>query len=472
MSGYNLINTGLDPFGVPLDFSRQTSNGDVFNIVKGQLNKLKLRPQILNEHAESSREVQGTVTSSNIVGQVFKASHDNINGIMMTMESAAGTSLDDFESYADSAALQVVWVEGTNPALLETTIVKTGTKSMNIPLDTAGDTWTDTISSTDYTGFTFDFDYYQTSIIVAEVAFFIGDGTNTKSLTLSLSNPNMWQHFEVTETNMSEDGGGTTDITAITKIGYRVDTKANNQDGYIDNLVSIAAPGTVLFKLWDFGTTLPVSTTDGLNDATQYVRLGDEGINGPVAASVTLELVGGKRLYLIRDFIAGVAPEIPTNVTLTANNYYAITVHYVDTNVNVYGPNTSYSIQYYTNGYAFTTPDEVSVITAVGTYNDLMFGVFSTQDVYINTMIKSYDTEPGTSATEKVFTEDTDMKIVDVMVGDSRPRQDVHEEYFQRPNFMEKGGKFEVYYSDDASDSVSQASVSVGYFYKPGSVNG
>jgi len=92
-------------FGVPTGYSKQTANGDTWLLQKGQLNKLRLRPQIMNEHAESSRNIQGTVTSTNIVGQIFKASQDNINGINLTLESAAGADFDDFESYADDAAV-------------------------------------------------------------------------------------------------------------------------------------------------------------------------------------------------------------------------------------------------------------------------------------------------------------------------------------------------------------------------------
>jgi hypothetical protein len=470
---YDLISTGSQPYGVPLSFSAQTSNGGTFTIAKGQLNKLRLRPQIINEHAESSREVQGVVRSTNIVGQVFKASHDNINGILLTLESAAGTSVDDFESYADSAALQAAWVEITTPALLETTIVKTGTKSMEIPLTTNGDEWVKTISSTDYTDFTFDFDYYQTSVLVGLVSFFIGDGTNTKSITLNINQANIWERFEVNENAMSEDGGGTTNMAAITKIGFRCDIKSTNNSGYVDNITAIPSPGSIEIKLWDFGATIPESTVDGLNDATQYERLGDEGFNGgAVSSSINLELKGGKKLYSIKTFVAGVALEIPTNELLTVGNYYAVTLHYVDTNVSVYGPNSSFSYQYYNNGYAFTTPDEVSVITAVGTYNDLMFGIFSTQDCYVNTIVKFFDATPGVNATEQVFVEDENRSITNIVVGDFRPLPAIEAEFNNRPTYLPKGGKFEVYYNDDFSDSVSVASVLMGYIYKPGDVNG
>ena len=74
-----------DEFGIPLDFTKQTGNANTFLINKGQLNKYRLRPAILNEHAESSREVQSVVTATNIVGQIFKASQDNINNWIQSL---------------------------------------------------------------------------------------------------------------------------------------------------------------------------------------------------------------------------------------------------------------------------------------------------------------------------------------------------------------------------------------------------
>lgn len=97
---------------IPESYTKQSSNSKVLFINKGQLNKAKVRPHAINEHVESSRSVIGTVSSGNIVGQIFKASQDNINQFGVTMESAAGVAIDNFESYANSAALQIEWVKG------------------------------------------------------------------------------------------------------------------------------------------------------------------------------------------------------------------------------------------------------------------------------------------------------------------------------------------------------------------------
>ncbi|GAG10830.1 unnamed protein product, partial [marine sediment metagenome] len=153
------------PPEMPETFTRQTASGRTFTINKGQLNKYRLRPAILNEHAESSREVQASVTNGLIVGQIFRASQDNINGLLSTIESAASESIDDFESYTNSAGLQAQWqpTDTNDPALLATVIVKTGDKSMLLPLDaTILDEWAKTNTVLDLTGYTVSIDWYQT----------------------------------------------------------------------------------------------------------------------------------------------------------------------------------------------------------------------------------------------------------------------------------------------------------------------
>jgi len=310
--------TDVNPNDIPVSYTHQKSNSVLKAVNKGQLNKFRLRPQVLNEHVESSRSIQGVVNASTIVGQIFKHSQDNINGIALTMESAEGISIDDFESYANSGALQAVWVKGgTDEALLETTIVSGGTQSMELPLTLLDGEWTNTVTSTDYTDFVGEFDFYQTAIFGitgAIVSVFIGDGVNTKSFEITFDTINQWHHVDVFETGMIEDGGGTTDVTAITQIGYRVVGKKNGAFAYIDNLVSTPPPGNIMAKLWDMGTTIPTAGVDAIDDGTQYTELGDRGLNGgTVEAEIIVPLIGGTRRYALNTYVAGVALEIPSN---------------------------------------------------------------------------------------------------------------------------------------------------------------
>ncbi len=457
----------IDVGSVPVEYSKQSATSRSFLIQKGQLNKLRIRPQVLNEHAESSREIQAEVDASTIVGQVFKASHDNINGINLAMESAAAVVLDNFESYADSAAIQLVWVKGgTDEAELETTIVKSGTKSMKLSGDVLNDDWVDTISSTDYTDYTFNFDWQQDKEYnKLKYEFILSDGTDTLSHEIVATDKDIWNHFDVSINSMTDSG--TTDKTAITKIGFRVTDREGGKYAYVDDVETTPPPGSVAIKLWDMGSSIPVSTTTSLDDGTQYEKLGDLGISGTQIAEVEVQLEGGFRVYQIDDVIAGVALEIPTNELLTVDNYYALTINYVDTDVDIYGPNTSFSVNYYENGYAFTAPNESTAITAIGTYSDLMFTIYSTQDVYIVNMGQVADATPNGDSRSNVYIEDMEMKRSDTIIVGTPGRIGIDAEMLSRPAFMEKGAKLEEEYNDDFSDSVSKIDIGIRYFYIP-----
>lgn len=479
---WNLNLDGVNTYqtnGVPVIYTKQTGSGRTEILKKGQTNLLVLRPQIINEQSESSGTVQDVIDATTIVGQIFKASKDNINGTTVTLESAAGASLDNFESYADTAALRVEWVKtGTNEANLETVIFKTGAKSMNIPLDVLNDEWADTFAAANYTDYSFSFDFYQTIIFSqAKVSFFLEDSSaNTASIQLPISAILTWEHFDINVNALADDGVAT-DITDIVKVGFRVDTKRAVQDAYIDNIIATPPPGSVLFKLWDFGTTIPVSTVNGLDSAAQYTELGDRGRNGGVvAASISLQLTGGKKQYQLNEFVAGVAKEKAANTPLTIGNYYAITMHYVDTDVSVYGSDGSNG--FYANGYSFTAANEVTPITAVGSDQDCMFIIYSTQDIYIITTFWSILTTgntlatTGPSATHSVFLEDTMEDVEDVLVTTVKAGAGFLQTTDWRPMFMEDGGKYEMYYSDDYTDNAFSIQFAFGYLYIPAIPNG
>ena len=61
-------------------FSQQTSVTKKYLIQKGQVNRYRIRPTILNEHVETARQIQGVVSAGNSIGQIFKTCEDNING--------------------------------------------------------------------------------------------------------------------------------------------------------------------------------------------------------------------------------------------------------------------------------------------------------------------------------------------------------------------------------------------------------
>lgn len=466
------------------EYSAMTATGNKFTIQKGQLTKLKLRPQIINEHAESSREIMDVVESGVIVGQVFKASQDNINGIALTLESAEGETIDTFETYADTAALRTAWPKsGVGDASLEETVVKTGDKSMSFPFLTLNDTWEkDTVGSVDYTGYTFDFDFQQSrDFALGKASFFLKDGSaNTASAVITVPTEDIWTHFEINVAALIDDGAAI-DLTDIDQVGFWIVDSHPTATGYVDNLVATPAPGQVKVKLWDCGDTLPVgdgSSFDLTTDATQYTEIGDRGISGAVAVDFDLTLIGGKRLYEIREFIAGPAFEMPDNTPLTVGNYYAITLTYIDTDVSVYGPDTTFSTDYYESGYAFSTTAENVDITTIagaagsGAFSDLMFMIFSTQDAFIIDLGQIADATPGSDSTVMILAEDANMNITNIAVSGVQAQPITAIDLTLRPVFIEKGSKFELYYNDDFTDSVTSINLGFRYFFVPQEANG
>lgn len=460
---------------VPASFTKSTTLQKPFSVAKGALNRFRLRPEVFNEHVDSSREVQGIVDATTIVGQIFKASADNINSAYLTMSSAGGTPLDDFESYANSAALQAVWVASADLATISTVVVDTGLQSMALPSGAVvGNTWTRTITASDLTGFTGSLRLLSTdSYIDFKVSIALSDGVNTKRYHLVIPSANSWYTLDINEGDMTEDDIlNPTDVTAITSVIFRIEDKKPGASLYVDEMIQTAPAGSVELKLWDMGTTMPVSGTTALDDGTQYTTLNDLTDQSP-AASYIIDLVGGQRLYHLHHFAAGVAEEIPTNNLLNINHYYALTLHYVDTEVNMYGPNTSFLTKYYTNGYAFTAASTAGVMTAIGAYSDLMFTIFSTQDVFMYAMDARADELPNGNAEFHAAVEDKYMTTTDVI--------HTHGVYVPQQNSLDltycpvkipKGGKFELDYGDDASDSVTKIALSMSYKYQPPTING
>ena len=460
---------------VPITYSKQTANEVAFNIAKWQLNHLRLRPQIVNEHAESSREAQSIVTSTNKVWQIFKASQDNINSIYLTLESAEASIIEDFEAYANDLALQAVWVPSWALNFIETTIIQWGTQSMGIPLTNNWDAFIKTFTAVDYTWYTGSFDFYQTvEFWDATVSVYIEDSSgNSKYSNLAINQANNWTHFDVLEQSMIEDTWNTldTDPTDIVKIWFRVDNKKIWWIAYIDNLATVPAPGSIGIQLWDMGSTIPESWVNSIDNWTQYTQIWDISSATPVS-QFELQLLWGKRLYHLHDFVCWVALEIPSNTLLNPNNYYALVITHIDTNVTVYWPDSSYWIQYYNNGFAFTAPDDTTAITAIWEFNDLAFSIFSTQDVYLFESRAVANNPPNWLADYMSSIEWPNMETLDVV--------NTHWVYVpeiwiinlnQRPMFLPKWWKFSIEYNDDYSDSVSKIVFWMRYYYVPPTIN-
>ena len=142
--------------------------------------------------------------------------------------------------------------------------------------------------------------------------------------------------------------------------------------------------------------------------------------------------------------------------------------NHIDTDVSVYGPNTAFATNYYKSGYAWTAPNESTAISAIGEFSDLMFHIFSTQDVYVYEARWRFDVDPGENAAITVYLEDKDMIIRDIVIDlESDPETTDTFQFKETPMFLSDGGKIEWYYSDDFTDSVDELHAHVSYYYEP-----
>ena len=458
--------------GVPNEFTKITSNASTVLISKGGQNKIDFFPRIINEQQESAREIQSTITSTNTVNQIIKISKDNMSALLVNLESAASVSIDDFESYANSAALQAAWIATGALATLETVTVFAGSQAMSLPTTNVLDEWERTSAPQDYTGYTGAFRAYFSHVFSQQkLAVYIKDSVgNNKSFTIIQEAANAWCNCSVNESAMVENPANTldTDITDITKIGYRVITKKLGGTVIIDDLASIPPGGEVEIKWWNMGSEIPVPGVTSINDGVQYDQIG-----GAAASSYFLQLLGGKRTYHIEEFTAGLDKAVPGTKVLTVNNYYLLELKYVDTDVSVYGADTSFNNNYYTNGFACTAPDEATPITAIGEFSDLMFGIMSAQEVYFTKVGWRFNAEPNGNSSIIVVLEDINMDVTDVVIDhEAAPEQSFDTDISLRPMHLDVGGKLEFYYDDDPLDSVTNVRGEVQFLYVPPVVNG
>jgi hypothetical protein len=476
----SLIVSETEPFpvktlvtnGVPIEFTKITSNASTVQISKGNLNEIDFVPRIRNEHVGVFSNVQAVVNATTLVGQIFQASKDNISALVLAMESAAGVVIDDFESYTNDLELQAVWTSTlANLPLLETDTSFTGSKSMRLITDVNTEEWSRTSSPQDFTGYTGKFkSYFSNAFEQQKVSVFIEDNVaNSKSFLLTQTAAATLCNCEVNEAAMIEDQATPTDIINIVKIGFRVVEKRVGSYVIIDDLVSVPPPGSIRVKLWDMGATLPTTGVTSIDDGTQYDQIGDAR-----STFFDIPLEGGKRIYHLEEFFAGVDKEFPDNKLITIDNYYIIQLEYVDTDINVYGPDTSLlTVPLYTNGYAFTAPDEATPITQIDPNSDLMFAIMSTQPIYFVGIGWRFDAEPNGNSSILVFLRDPNGFVTEVIIDhEESPEQSFTFNAESRPMFLDDGDKLQFLFNDDPTDQTRTISGEARFWYEPPIING
>lgn len=464
-----------DDNGVPTEFSMLASASVHKLIPKGSILSAKLFPTILNEHVAMSRGVTvGTVTPTNKVCQIFKASKDNISNLTFMAENGAGVAADNFETYVTSAQLQAAWIATGNLATLSAATFKNGAQAMTLPDEVVGDAWEFTLSAPqDLTNFTvalwlqqqLGFDRTQFRLTLRDVA------GNFKATPLVVQSARVWEHFFIEEIGMIEDGGNAanTDMTQIDRVGFVVQRRDRNLS-WVDDVILVPPPGDLRVRLHDMGNTIPVSGVTSISDGTQYAQIGEQD-----AAEFIVELSGGKKVYALEDFNANLDTtiKVPARVPLTVNNYYLIELSYIDTETDIVGTDATQLVNQYVKGFACTAPDDVTPLVEIAPNVDLIFMIYSRQEVYMQKFSWHFDSAPGADMVVHGYILGNNFGVTDVLIDHHhRPRKDSFIDYSQHPYRMQDGGSAALIIDDDVLDNVSDVVFTMTYFYEKPTVNG
>lgn len=353
------------------------------SIGSNQQSTILWQPSVLTEnHLTVSNDVIGTVDGSTpLVGQVFKASADNVQEIALKLSASAPNpaTLEDFESYANDAAIQAAWVSSDatyTQVSLDTGVFYAGSKAMKIRLDKNPRALNDKVTRTfstnqNWSGLnTLNLAFRQEDTGKIQLRYRIIDenGHSISVLIPMVATDNTWKTYSFSLDNFTQDGGTYPNLAAVRKHEFEI--VLNNNGGWknvwIDHLVLEQDAGTLSLKLYDFGSNAePASLSSGtpvtFDDGSTAKTV--EGIlNNPTTIRIDAE----KGLF--------------GNTKLTIGNYYAIVLTDLavsGASVKVHGKTSGG----YTSGKALTSTDG-SVLTYEST-GRCFFGVRSVPSSYV-----------------------------------------------------------------------------------------
>lgn len=361
--------------GVGAAFKKISYASETKNLQKGGSNKITIRPRVLTENVQDEQNLIDTLeTGVTDIGQVFRLTPGifDIDRLHVCLEAVAGagggtTVIDDFESYADTAALRAAWVpnDTTNsPNTLETTIIQEGAKAMKCNLTNKQKSKNDNFiftfgSNQDWLTFEgIQFQLRQDGSATLEIRIEDAAGNASKH-TITTGSTGVFEFQKLDFANFVPVAVTPADLSTIKKITYFVKSVSTVGAFYVD-LIEIFLPsgggggfGTVDIELRDFGTDSSPTTL------------------GTLLKTEVLSLTSGKQIY-----------EIPFSQSgLTPNNFYGIVItNTTDSDVKVFGKNGT---NLYTSGFAFNSTDDTN-ISATGSGDDMCFSVFAVDKAIFN----------------------------------------------------------------------------------------
>jgi len=353
-----------DGTGNNAPFKKLSYATEIKQLNKGGSNKITIRPRVLIENQiDDTNEVDDLDGANTDIGQLFRLSPgiDNIERIHIAIKaivagSGAGAvnALDDFESYADTAALQAVWVPSdipNTPNTLETTLFQEGAKAMRIQSQGAKqksnqDTFTKTFGTpedwSERTGIQFQF--RRDASWLVEIHLEDSAGGESKHV-ITVSQQGVYELVKLNFADFLSVGSTPADLTDIKKVFFFIKTPIATSEFYIDKIETFTDAGgggggtTVDLELRDHGTD--PSPTD----------------LGTLLQTITIDLETGEKIYEITVAETG----------LTPNNFYSIVLTNTTATSVIWKGKTGGDT--YSSGFAFKSTDD-SNISEVGVGND------------------------------------------------------------------------------------------------------
>jgi hypothetical protein len=443
-------------------------------INRGQDTTVQWQPVTHGENwiGSTADVVEQLDATNNMIGQIFRPTTTSLASVRLWLSALVpGGTIDDFSTYANSAALQAVWVasDSVNTGVtLDTTTM--GSNSMRIAVagnaNSAGDTVTKTFGANqDYTAMT------SISVTVRST-----NGNNIFSLRLvdaagvSASAAITPVALNVNETkslapaNFVNDGASTPNFAQIKKMAIVVNGAGGNGNAiYIDNVIVNSDVGSVDVSLYDFGA----NPTPGALGA--LVTL-DDG-----STKITIQGVGSSAMATDITLNKGLMGK----AGLTANNYYAIVLNNKTQAAATWRMHGSLTGNPYASGNAFRSTNNGAALTHDANA-DVAFNTRTLAPAWVlGKLSGTIDNAAGLSAVNLNLVNLADGKVSRVVARDFRllSRQEFDSDLAgavqaRSPLSGTAAQYFQIRWSDAAGSTANYGNISFSYFSLPITRNG
>lgn len=419
-------------------------------------NEIELKT--LGENLCSSENDEVITTSSTVnVVQIFRSSTNSFMGVsaFISLDATAATSVDDFES-----GVTTNWIssDAGQIAVTQSGTSFEGSSSMRLRAETTavGQEVVRTYGTPqDYSSDQEIAFYFRLNKIGVLWAIELQDSTgqSRRSGNFTASNEDSWESKSFAFSDLTEQGGGVTDLSDITKIKFICTQPASaRSSSFFDDLRVLAVPDEqdVEMELYDFGTTAnPTNLSQG-------TRLDDD--NG--VSSLTRTVIGSApQRYTFTNFPRGVS-----NVSneLTIGNYYGIRFKTVGGGALFYGSST----QKYTSGETFSELESSGAFT--DTTKSLSFQQFYCPDAYLAGLGAFFNSEPlGTKFNIGIKDSITEVSRDQILCDAQFFEETSNTAAFARPEPLFKGEKLIIVSDKDSNSFMSEVSLFIQAVIKP-----